>query len=135
MWQSEEILISLSRLMLFLGKKVSLYNGMGEPGGLLSMELHRVGHDWSGLAAAAAEHRLVERIITYSHILQVLLAYVSLLNLIIVYISWCLELQGWKLDLWTWLNNKKGPTYLVREYLCLITLQKESMSLECILKF
>ena len=28
--------------------------GTGEPGGLLSMELHRVGHDWSDLAAAAA---------------------------------------------------------------------------------
>jgi len=27
--------------------------GMGEPGGLPSMELHRVGHDWSDLAAAA----------------------------------------------------------------------------------
>ena len=28
--------------------------GTGEPGGLLSMGLHRVGHNWSGLAAAAA---------------------------------------------------------------------------------
>ena len=28
--------------------------GMGEPGGLLSMGLHRVGHDWSDLASAAA---------------------------------------------------------------------------------
>ena len=28
--------------------------GMEEPGGLLSMGLHRVGHDWSDLAAAAA---------------------------------------------------------------------------------
>ena len=28
--------------------------GMGEPAGLPSMGLHRVGHDWSGLAAAAA---------------------------------------------------------------------------------
>ena len=28
--------------------------GMGEPGGLLSMRSHRVGHDWSDLAAAAA---------------------------------------------------------------------------------
>ena len=28
--------------------------GMGEPGGLLSMGLHRVGHDWSDLAAATA---------------------------------------------------------------------------------
>ena len=27
--------------------------GMGEPGGLLSMGWHRVGHDWSDLAAAA----------------------------------------------------------------------------------
>ena len=28
--------------------------GTGEPGGLLSMGSHRVGHDWSNLAAAAA---------------------------------------------------------------------------------
>ena len=28
--------------------------GTGEPGGLLSMGLHRVGQDWSDLAAAAA---------------------------------------------------------------------------------
>ena len=28
--------------------------GTGEPGGLLSMGLHRVGHDWSDLAAAVA---------------------------------------------------------------------------------
>ena len=28
-------------------------SGMGEPGGLPSMGLHRVGHDWSDLAAAA----------------------------------------------------------------------------------
>ena len=33
-------------------------SGTGEPGGLLSMGLHRVGHDWSDLAAAAAEHLL-----------------------------------------------------------------------------
>ena len=30
--------------------------GMGEPGELPSMGLHRVGHDWSDLAAAAAAH-------------------------------------------------------------------------------
>ena len=29
--------------------------GMAEPGGLQSMGWHRVGHDWSGLAAAAAK--------------------------------------------------------------------------------
>ena len=30
--------------------------GMAEPGGLPSMGSHRVGHDWSNLAAAAAPH-------------------------------------------------------------------------------
>ena len=30
--------------------------GTQEPGGLLSMGLHRVGHDWSDLAAAAHTH-------------------------------------------------------------------------------
>ena len=30
--------------------------GTGEPGGLPSMGSHRVGHDWSNLAAAAAAH-------------------------------------------------------------------------------
>ena len=29
--------------------------GMGEPGGLLSLGLHRVGHDWSDLAVAVAK--------------------------------------------------------------------------------
>ena len=34
--------------------------GMGEPGGLPSMGLHRVGHDWCDLAAAvAADHLLL----------------------------------------------------------------------------
>ena len=32
--------------------------GTGEPGGLPSMGSHRVGHDWSNLAAAAAEYEL-----------------------------------------------------------------------------
>ena len=31
--------------------------GTGEPGGLLSLGSHRVGHDWSDLAAAAAAAR------------------------------------------------------------------------------
>ena len=33
--------------------------GMGEPGGLLSMGSHRVGHDWSDLAAAAGSREKV----------------------------------------------------------------------------
>ena len=32
--------------------------GMGEPGGLLSMGLHRVGHDGSNLAEAAAASKV-----------------------------------------------------------------------------
>ena len=32
------------------------HSGMGEPGGLLSVGSHRVGHDWSDLAAAAQIH-------------------------------------------------------------------------------
>ena len=33
--------------------------GMEEPGGLPSMGSHRVGHDWSDLAAAAATYSLI----------------------------------------------------------------------------
>ena len=36
--------------------------GTGEPAGLLSMALHRVGHDGSYLAAAAAEQTVMENI-------------------------------------------------------------------------
>ena len=38
--------------------------GTGEPGGLPSMGSHRVGHDWSGLAAAAA--RTIESLIQHN---------------------------------------------------------------------
>ena len=47
---------------------------MGEPGGLLSVESHRVGHDWSDLAAAAAEIKSL-----LLHIL-IVLTVVGLLN-------------------------------------------------------
>ena len=33
---------------------------MGEPGGLLSMELHRVRHDWSNLAVAAEGNKVLD---------------------------------------------------------------------------
>ena len=33
--------------------------GTGEPGGLLSLGLHRVGHNWSDLAAAAASCNVI----------------------------------------------------------------------------
>ena len=35
--------------------------GTGEPGGLLFMGSHRVGHDWSDLAAAVAYHQRVNK--------------------------------------------------------------------------
>ena len=34
--------------------------GAGEPGGLPSMGSHRVGHDWSDLAAAATLHKTTD---------------------------------------------------------------------------
>ena len=39
--------------------------GTGEPGGLPSMGLHRVGHDWSDLAEAAAAHFLIRLFFWY----------------------------------------------------------------------
>ena len=41
--------------------------GMGEPGGLPSMGSHRVGHDWSDLAAAAAMDVLNLKSLHYSY--------------------------------------------------------------------
>ena len=43
-WQSTPVFLSLNN------------PGTEEPGGLLSMRLHRVGHNWSDLAAAAAAY-------------------------------------------------------------------------------
>ena len=39
--------------------------GTGEPGGLPSMGLHRVGHDWSDLAASAAAKAMVLPVVMY----------------------------------------------------------------------
>ena len=36
--------------------------GMAEPGGLRSMGSHRVGHNWSDLAAAAAAKDLIKNL-------------------------------------------------------------------------
>ena len=33
-----------------------------EPGGLLSMGLHKVGHDWNNVAAAAAVYSITSRL-------------------------------------------------------------------------
>ena len=49
---------------VFLPRESQRIPGTGEPGGLPSMGLHRVGHDWSDLAAAAADSILKSRDIT-----------------------------------------------------------------------
>ena len=41
-------------------------SGTGEPGGLSSMGSHRVGHDWSDLAAAAAANHIVFSSVQFS---------------------------------------------------------------------
>ena len=55
--------------------------GTGEPGGLLSMGSHRVGHDWSDLAAAAA----AVTIVTWLEWLMLLPVAVSYMDLHIGY--------------------------------------------------
>ena len=45
-------------------------SGMGEPGGLSPMGWHRVGHDWSDLAAAAAIYSLEYLEFGFFHILH-----------------------------------------------------------------
>ena len=40
--------------------------GTGEPGGLLSMGSHRVGHDWGNLAAVAAVFHCIRTMYIYS---------------------------------------------------------------------
>ena len=54
--------------------------GMGEPGGLPSLGSHRVGHDWSDLAAAAAAAVRLYKLFKYENILSTsFLAYLWLL--------------------------------------------------------
>ena len=54
--QGDFILTNSSATTLFLNSHILTFCrlGTGEPGGLPSMGSHRVGHDWSDLAAAAA---------------------------------------------------------------------------------
>ena len=52
--------------------------GMAEPGGLTSMESHRVRHYWNDLAAAAA--------IKFFKLYKISILYVNILNLIDIFI-------------------------------------------------
>ena len=49
--------------------------GMGEPGGLPSLGSHRVGHNWSNLAAAAAAAVLLCSLFNKSSVRRVILSY------------------------------------------------------------
>ena len=60
--------------------------GTGEPGGLLSMGAHRVGHDWSDLAAAAA--RLVQWFVKASYRVRFVLSFCLL-------VCFSSDGQGW----------------------------------------
>ena len=54
--------------------------GMGEPGGLLSMGLHRVGHNWRDLAAAAAYFIVITNDILYHDIFMLQSVKISIEN-------------------------------------------------------
>ena len=73
--------------------------GTGEPGGLPSMRSHRVGHDWSDLAAAAAAA-------VYNQNKYKLLM-IFLLSLWLLYISYSFKHQLYGLLLW--LSEQKFP--------------------------
>ena len=90
--------------------------GTGEPGGLLSMGSHRVGHNWSDLAAAAAYQQAVLLLLLwfirtlidctlhflYSFICENHWQY----NELSKYHKWCCSQTLWETHL-EFLNNKK----------------------------
>ena len=75
--------------------------GMGEPGGLLSMESHRVRHQWSNLAAAAARP-MTEQIVSL---------YFFLFN-ISIYPQSSFKIQGMS---FFWLLNLHLNSYVIME--------------------
>ena len=111
-----------------LGKEMATHSsvlawripGTGEAGGLPSMGSHRVRHDWSDLAAAAAANTFIEQGMTFylSKISQLILqAFYIWLNLLIGIISssklgeivkdreaWSAAVHGVPKS-WTWLRD------------------------------
>ena len=67
---------------------------MGEPGGLLSMGLHRVGHDWSDLAVAA--------VFVCVCVCVCLFFSINTLNVLYPFVGWLIL---WVLCIFTVVNN------------------------------
>ena len=61
--------------------------GMGEPGGLPSMGLHRVGYDWSDLAAAASFHMVIRYLYIFFEAMSVWILCLFLNWFFFVYVS------------------------------------------------
>ena len=57
--------------------------GTGDPGGLLSMGSHRVGHNWSDLAAAAAAAAWIIPITKYKQIIYRHMIWVNLIEVMV----------------------------------------------------
>ena len=83
--------------------------GTGEPGGLPSMGLHRVGHDWSDLAAAAAAGcgKLFAK---WSYHLLFKINFIYLLLSLAVLGLWC---SAWAFSSW----DKQGLLFVVLQRL------------------
>ena len=81
--------------------------GTGEPGGLPSMGSHRVGHDWSNLAAAAAGpslflpmalfHSFYDWVVFIVHFYHIFFIHSSVHGHLVPFMSWLL----WLVLLWT----------------------------------
>ena len=107
--------------------------GMGEPGGLPSTGSHRVGHDWSDLAAAAAGSILKSKDITLST--KVLLVK-AMVFLVVMYGCESLTIkkaEHWRtgaFELWCWRRLLRVPWTARRSYQSIL----KEISPECSLE-
>ena len=81
--------------------------GTGELGGLLSMGSHRVGHEWSDLAAAAAEWVLSKHDLTLCFSLCYILLQMPYLRAVWTKVG---DLRGYPLRGFSWANNPDLPS-------------------------
>ena len=87
--------------------------GTGEPCGLPSMESHKVGHDWSDLAAAAAAAALTIALILWTFVGKVMsLLFNMLSRLVIALLSMSKHL------LISWLQSTSGVILAPQKIVC-----------------